>query len=177
MASLSPTGPIAWHDVAVKLPPVRGPEARIRVSFLPDNWMVDWASVGFGTVEPLAMYSIPAAGLDGLSGEQAEEILSRLREKDHSYLITSPGESYTLFFPAEASAARTERTCFLRSRGFYIEWLREDWFNDAGRLTAAPPFEPGDEAVIQTAQLWLQKKDDMERRFTETKIPLAGGAL
>jgi hypothetical protein len=25
--------------------------------------------------------------------------------------------------------------------------------------------------------LWLQKKDDMERRFTETKIPLAGGTL
>jgi hypothetical protein len=175
-ASLSPTGPIAWHDVAVKLPPVRGPEARIRVSFLPDNWMVDWASVGFGTAEPLAMSSIPAAGLDGLSGERAEEILSPLREKDHSYLITSPGESYTLFFPAEAPATGTERTCFLRSRGFYIEWLRDDWFNDTGRVTAAPPFEPGDEAVIQTARLWLQKKDDMERRFTETKIPLAGGA-
>jgi hypothetical protein len=44
-------------------------------------------------------------------------------------------------------------------------------------VTAAPPFEPGDEAVIQTARLWLQKKDDMERRFTETKIPLAGGTL
>jgi len=78
--------------------------------------------------------------------------------------------------PAEAPSTGTERTCFLRSRGFYIEWLRDDWFNDTGRVTAAPPFEPGDEAVIQTARLWLQKKDDMERRFTETKIPLAGGA-
>ena len=175
-ANVNPTGPIAWHDVAVELPPVRGPEARIRLSFLPDNWMVDWAGVGFGTVRPLAVRTIPAVRVDGLPGERTEQILASLRDKDDDYLITSPGESHSLFFPAEAPAPGTERTCFIRSRGFYIEWLRPDWFRDGGSVTAASPFEPGDEAVIQTARLWLQKKDDLERRFAETKIPLAGGA-
>jgi hypothetical protein len=175
-ARVSPTGPIAWHDVAVELPPVRGPEARIRLSFLPDNWMVDWAAVGFGSARPLGVRTIPAAGVDGLPAERTEEILASLRDKDSNYLITSPGESHTLFFPAEGPAPGTERTCFIRSRGFYIEWLRADWFRDGGRVTAGSPFEPGDEAVIQTARLWLQTKEDLEWRFTETKIPLAGGA-
>jgi hypothetical protein len=175
-ATVSPTGPIAWHDVAVELPPVRGPEARIRLSFLPDNWMVDWASVGLGTVRPLAVRTIPPAGADGVPGERTEEIVTPLRDKDRNYLITSPGESHILFFPAETPAPGTERTCFIRSRCFYIEWLRADWFRDGGSVTAASSFEPGDEAVIRTARLWLQKKDDLERRFTETKIPLAGGA-
>jgi hypothetical protein len=175
-ARVSPTGPIAWHDVAVELPTVRRPEARIRLSFLPDNWMVDWAGAGFGTVRPLAVRTIHAAGVDGLPAERTEEILASLRDKDRNHLITSPGKSHTPFFPAEALAPGTERTCFIRSRGFYIEWLRADWFRDDGSVTAASPFEPGDEAVIQTTRLWLQTNDDVERRFTETKIPLAGGA-
>jgi hypothetical protein len=175
-ASVRPSGPIAWHEVAVELPPARGPEARIRISFLPDNWMVDWASVGFGTVKPPAIRSIIAGGVDGLSDDRAEEVLAPLREKDDSYLITSPGESRVLFFPAETPAPGIERTCFIRSRGFYIEWLREDWFKNAGRATTGPAFEPGDETVMETARLWLERKDDLERRFIETKIPLAGGA-
>ena len=175
-ASVSPTGPIAWHEVAVELPLMREPEARIRISFLPDNWMVDWASVGFGTTKPLATRSIIASSVDGRSDERTEEVLAPLREKDRSYLITSPGESHILFFPAEMPAPGIERTCFIRSRGFYVEWLREDWFKDAGKVATGPAFEPGDEAVTKTARLWLQRKDDLERRFIETKIPLAGGA-
>lgn len=174
--NVSPTGPIAWHDVAVKLPPMQGPEARIRISFLPDNWMVDWASVGSGTAQSPAVSVIAAAGVDGLSIDRAEEVLAPLWEKDSSYLITSPGESHLFFFPAEVPAPGSVRTRFIRSRGFYIEWLREDWFKDAGNVATGPSFEPGDEAVMETARLWLQKKVDLEQRFMETKIPLAGGA-
>lgn len=175
-ARVSPTGPIAWHDVAIELPPAAGPEVRIRLAFLPDNWMVDWVSVGFGTRHPLAIQSIPAARVDGVRGEQADDILAALRKKDSNYLVTSPGESYTLFFPSETPAPGTVQSGFIRSRGFYIEWLREDWFRGSAKVTESPTFEPGDEAVKQTARLWLRKKDDLERRFAETKIPLAGGA-
>jgi len=176
VASVSPTGPIAWHDVAVELPPAQGPEARVRISFLPDNWMLDWASVGLGIVPALATRSIAPAKSEGLSGDCEEAVIAPLREADGSYLITSPGESHTLFFPAEAPSRGTSRTCFLRSRGFYIEWLREEWFQNADTVAAGPVFEPNDAVVVQTARLWLERKDDLERRFAETKIPLAGGA-
>jgi len=113
--------------------------------------------------------------VDGLPAEEAERILAPLRMKDSDYLVTSPGESHTLFFPADPPTPGTERTCFIRSRGFYVEWLREDWFKDAMKVTEGTTFEPGDKAIMQTARLWLGKKEAMERMFTATKIPLAGG--
>jgi hypothetical protein len=174
VASLSPTGPIAWHEVAVSLPPSTGPEARIRLSSLPDNWMVDWVGVGYDALGTSKIRAIAAEAVDDLPVSDAKRILVPLRANDKKYFKTSPGESHTLFFPAEPPAPGTERTCFLRSGGFYIEWLREDWFKDAATVTKGPAFEPGNEAIQQTAKLWIQKKPAMEKLFLETKIPLAG---
>jgi hypothetical protein len=175
VASLSPTGPIAWHEVAVALPPTTGPEARIRLSFLPDNWMVDRVGVGYRALGSSEFRAIAAEAVDDLPVSEAERILAPLRATDKKYFMTSPGESHTLFFPAEPPAAGTERTCFVRSGGFYIEWLREDWFKDAITVTQGPAFEPNDEAVQLTAKLWIKKKPGMEKQFLETKIPLVGG--
>ena len=85
------------------------------------------------------------------------------------------GRNYRADDGAEPPPPGTERTSFLRSGGFYIEWLREDWFKDAAQVTEGPAFEPGDAAIQQTAKLWIQKKASMEQLFLETKIPLAGG--
>lgn len=175
VASLSPTGPIAWHEVAVALPPANGPEARIRLSSLPDNWMVEWVGVGYDALGSSKVRAIAAEAVDDLPVSDAERILAPLRANDKKYFTTSPGESHTLFFPAEPPDPGTVRTCFLRSGGFYIEWLREDWFKDAATVTEGPAFEPGDEAIQKTAKLWIQKKPNMEKLFLETKIPLAGG--
>ena len=175
-ASLNPTGPIAWHEVAVTLPPSEGPEARIRISFLPDNWMVEWVGVGYQAVSSATVQSVAAAAVDDLPGSEGERILSPLRENDSTYFMTSPGESHTLFFPAEPPAPGAVRTTFLRSGGFYVEWLREDWFKEAGSVAEGPGFQPGSAAIQKTAQLWLEKKTFMEQRFLETKIPLAGDA-
>jgi hypothetical protein len=173
-ASLNPTGPIAWHEVAVTLPAAEGPEARIRISFLPDNWMVEWIGVGYQAPSSATFRSVAAAAVDDLPVSEAERILSPLRENDATYFMTSPGESHTLFFPAAPPAPGAVRTTFLRSGGFYVEWLREDWFKEASKVTKGPGFQPGNAAIQQTALLWLEKKTFMEQRFFETKIPLAG---
>jgi hypothetical protein len=137
--------------------------------------MVDWVGVGYNALEPAQVKNIAAEAVDDLPVSEAERILVPLRNNDKKYFMTSPGESHTLFFPAEPPAPGTERTCFLRSGGFYIEWLREDWFKDAGAVTEGPAFEPGNEAIQQTAKLWIEKKASLEKQFLETKIPLAGG--
>lgn len=176
VATVSATGPIAWHDVAVVLPKTAGLEARIRISFLPDNWMIDWVDVGFESRSPAVIQSISPDKIDDFSPAETNTALTNIQEKDSDYLLTYPGENHTLFFPADPPAPGTERTCFLQSKGFYIEWLRENWFNSESVEMPSSSFEPGDSATMQTAKLWLQNRASLERLFDETKIPLAGGA-
>lgn len=169
-----PVGPIAWHDVAVPLPRVRANEIRIRLAFLPDNWMVDQSSVGFAVAGPHARSSVSAVRVERILSAPDDGLLASLRGQDDDYLVTLPGESHDLFFPEPEPAPGAERTVFLRSSGFYIEWLREAWFTQGGEPTAAPRFEPNAEAVTRAGRRWLERKEEFERAFTQTKIPLAG---
>jgi hypothetical protein len=62
-----------------------------------------------------------------------------------------------------------ERSYFVRTAGFYSEWLRQDWLKQDPTVLR---FEPDNKIIMQTAALWLENKPDMERRFFETRLPL-----
>jgi hypothetical protein len=50
------------------------------------------------------------------------KVLAQLNSQD--YLVTFPGDIYTLYFPATVKA---ETDYFIESTGYYIEWMREEW--------------------------------------------------
>jgi hypothetical protein len=91
-----------------------------------------------------------------------------LEAKDRRYLITNPTDCYSLVFKPESLPAGMERDWFVRTEGYYTEWLRRDWV----RTEPAARFVPGDSTIMQAAVLWLEKKPDMERLFLETKLPV-----
>jgi hypothetical protein len=67
------------------------------------------------------------------------------------------------------AAAGSERTFFLASQGYYIEWVRRGWIASPRDTT---PFQPGDPALLRAIQRWRQVQDTLERRFFATRVPV-----
>jgi len=174
VAQLPPTGPIAWKQVAMKVSAPRPGVARLRLSFTPDNWSIDWVGVSFATSDAMHSRVLDPQALTVRRGNGYAHDPSLLAGEDGRYLVTYPGDLYRVSYALPPVPAGMERSYFLASRGYYVEWMRMDWIagRDAGE---APPMEFDDALLQRTARTWLQKRGDLEARFYGTRLPLEGG--
>ncbi len=175
MVRIADTGPIAWHQQAVELPVPTGDVARLRINFLPDNWLIDWIAVSFDENKNYQLASNDCIEITDFRGEPNDNYIEQIREKDDHYQVTYPGESYILKFRPEPVQEGMIRSYFLESRGFYIEWLRQEWLKKNITRANDLKFELNDETIMKTAQLWLKKKHRFEEDFYQLKIPTQRG--
>ena len=169
---ISDTGPIVWHQEAVELDVKRGELAKIRLSFLPDNWAIDWIGISFDTHENYKSQLHSCSEIRNLNNKNEDDLLKLFSEKDDTYLVTYPGQEYILDFNINPVSEKYKYTYFVKSHGFYIEWLRQQWLRqESTNLSDLPEFELNDYTIMKTAQLWLDKKSSFEKQFYESRIP------
>ena len=170
VARLGDAGPIAFHDVVVVVPAVRGGDGRVRVrlSFTADNWRIDRLAAA-GAFRRATPRVLPVAGLQRASGAADTAALAGVREPDERYLVTTPGQRATLRFDAGPLAPDSARTFLLASQGYYVEWVRGSWLRAPSRDT---PFVPGDAALFSAVRRWRTAQPDFEQRFYASKIPV-----
>ncbi len=164
------TGPIAWHVEAAEITTVEDSSARIRVSFLPDNCVIDWIGISFENSTDYNIHEMECNRITDNSGNLKNNLIERFDNSDDKYMITYPGESYFLDFDIPPNLDEERSSFFLKSKGFYIEWLRNDWFGDDLTKENNVSFELNDETILKTAKLWLEKKNQFEKKFYESKI-------
>jgi hypothetical protein len=168
VARVKDTGPIVWHDVAVELPVTGKDTCRLRLDFLPDNWIIDQVEVSFEQPGPALVRDWTPTSIDSGDGMNLPEEAALLARYDGSYLVTGPGDSRSLVFRTGEPPAGLERDWLVRSGGYYTEWLRRDWLQPG----PVARFDPSDETIRKAARLWLEQKETYERRFTETRLPV-----
>ncbi len=127
---ISDVGPITWKELAVSIPVNEGDinedgELDIRLEFFPDHFMIDY--IGYemkpdGTI-PYRVSNLSPVSIDAYNGEPRPEIIEKIRYDDDDFWVTNPGESYYLYFNIIAPQEK-EVSIFVRSKGYYIEWLR-----------------------------------------------------
>ncbi|MEJ2545789.1 MAG: hypothetical protein P8Y99_17130, partial [Calditrichaceae bacterium] len=172
VARISDTGPIVWHQEAVELDVNNGEVAKIRLSFLPDNWAIDWVGISFDTHDNYKCQLHSCNQIRDLNNKNENDLLKLFNEKDDAYLVTYPGQEYILDYKINPAVKGYKYTYFIKSHGFYIEWLRQQWLRqDTTRLEDLTQFELNDQTIIKAAQLWLNKKPTFEKKFYESKIP------
>ena len=171
-AHFADTGPIAWHQQAVEIRTAGSGTARIRLSFLPDNAAVDWIAVSFDDCGAAHLNAAPFAGIYGREGSRRDSLAARLRDGDDAFLITHPGDCFRFDYATGETPPGLSRSYFLKSRGFYIEWIRRDWLENP---PDASPFAMNDESIRQTAVLWMEKKARYERDFFQSRFADPGG--
>ena len=111
IASLRYEGPIAFEDFTVTF----------------DNPGTDTIVVGFAEVK--GDWEIDRVTLSGVVGTARDyiQIDAQLPKNHGDYLVTYPGDTLVLEFPVGDG----DYQFFLKTRGYYYEWQREEWMKDA----------------------------------------------
>jgi hypothetical protein len=169
VARVKDTGPIAWKDVAMALPPPQGDSVRVRLAFVTDNWRIDRVALAALARRP-PVRRIPLAGVTLPEGTGQSDALSALRAPDRRYLETRPGQWFTAVWETgPAPPSDSARTFLLASQGYYVEWIRRQWLL-AGRDTSS--FQPADASLVRALHGWRAAQDTLEARFYASRIPV-----
>lgn len=165
---LGDSGPIAWEEVAIRLPVPEGDELRVRLSFLADEWRIDFA----GLAEEVELAEPTVAAFVRVApegGAHDPKLAADMALPDEDYLVTAPSAALSLESEPLGAYSDDERTFFLSSQGYYTEWIRPDWIRSSDRLEK---FQPSAETVVRLMERWLEKKDEFQKSFFETRIPV-----
>ena len=157
-------GPIAWSERAFVLDAPQGDSVKVRLTFVADNWRIDQVALAFDA-QLGEVRTIPVAKAKSMA-EHRPDIPEYLAQSDKTYLITRPGESVQLGF--DVGESKQSRTFFLASEGYYMEWMRSEWLAEEHRRK----FEPTSDTLMQSLQLYAQKRDTYRQQFESIKVPV-----
>lgn len=168
IAHVRDTGPIAWKDVAVVVPVLGRDSLRVRLSFPKDNWRIDYIALAprARRAAPTVVRLVDVRGRDARPDTGA---ISSLRDADSRYLQTTPGEHFTAIFRSAQILPVDQRSYFVASQGYYIEWMRANWLRTAH---TDRPFVPSDAALVRAMARWRTTQDSLETLFAASKIPV-----
>lgn len=157
-------GPIARDRQVLPLPETAG-DGPIHLRLLTTRgfWKLDQlALAGLGEpVEPVRI--TPTRVLrDGRADRRAAALL---RDPD-GYLVTYPGDDYTFEFDLPAG----DQELFVESRGYYYEWMREQWLEEQDAAEAARFMFDLPGALRRLAPVYKRMEADVDRIFWESRI-------
>lgn len=156
-------GPIAREVQLVPFPAIPEGDVRVRLIASKGSWRIDQVALAeLGpAVEPLVV-PVAAVHRDGVGDLDA---LAALRDPNGT-LVTYPEDAYDLTFDLPPG----DWELFLRSRGWYVEWIREQWLpeQDPTQVAAVIADPPG--ALRRLAPEYKRIEDDVERVFWESRI-------
>jgi hypothetical protein len=165
VARLPDTGPIAWQEVALPVPVTKGATLKVRLSYVADNWRIDWVGAA-ANVRTASQRRIAVRDVQLPSGDELPQAADYLRDADDAYLLTKPGDRLTLRFDVGPAPPDVRRTYFLDATGYYIEWMRNEWL----QTTTAAAFRPSDGALLEALSLWGTRRDSFREQFEATRI-------
>jgi len=160
-------GPIARETQLVPLPEAApGPEVRVRLRLTRGNWKLDRLALAELTGPPVAPVAIPPAAV--LRRGAPDPVARGRLHGEGGRLVSLPGDAWTLEFPLppELSGA----ALFLESRGYYLEWMRQEWLKEEDPRAAVALLTRPREALRRLAPAYKRIEEDAERTFWRSKL-------
>ena len=154
------TGPLATDLRVVPLPHGVGAPRRVRLRLTRGHWRIDGVSLArlAGRVEPVRIEPREVRR----DGRADADALARLTDPSRS-LTTMPGDEYTLVYRLPEHPERYE--LFLESRGYYLEWMREEWMAEENAARAAMLLLDPAGAMKLLAPEFKRREAEMETAF------------
>ncbi|HSQ63382.1 MAG TPA: hypothetical protein VLM85_09220 [Polyangiaceae bacterium] len=160
-------GPIAREAEVVVLPAGLSGDVDVRLTMAKGNWKIDQiALVELGDpVEPSAV--VPHEVLRG--DKPDADALAALRDPAR-YLVTFPHDAYTLRFELPPNGDGRGSELFLESRGYYYEWMRQEWLRDEDQLAALQLVLDPAAALRKLAPTFKAIEPEMDRVFWQSRV-------
>lgn len=166
--SFDEAGPIATDVQLIPLGSgLLGDSVRVRLTMARGSWRVGYAALASLGAERAAT----ALDATDARGPDADG-LARL-QSGRGYLVTYPGDEYRLTYALPRAAA--SYALYVRSRGYYYEWMRGEWLAEENpRMIALLGLDP--RAALRTlAPSFKAVEQDFERHFWASRFRGGGG--
>jgi hypothetical protein len=157
------TGPLA-ADVRLVVLPEGSDPTRVRLRMAQGAWRVDYVALTTLDTRVTPIRVEPRTVLHGDSS--ATEARNRLLRPDHT-LVTFPGDEYTLLYDLPDDAVEYE--LFLESKGYYLEWMRQEWMAEEAPSKAAQFFLDPAGALRRLAPEFKRVESRLEAAFWRSK--------
>ena len=151
-------GPLATDVVVLPLPPET--TGRVRLRMARGHWRLDYLASARLDARTQGLRLDPVSVRGGPGGRPVSGPLNRA-------LITLPGDVYSFAYRLPGEAASYE--LFLESRGYYLEWMREEWRPDADLRRAASLFLDPQQALRDLAPQFKKQEAQMENLFWRSR--------
>jgi len=160
------TGPIAFNRQILPLKiSARDSSLKIKVILNKGLWRIDYIALTTirGKVQPVEILpnEILNKGRQDLTAK--DEIIA-----DDQYLISMPGSEYKINF--ELPESHQDYELFLYSKGYYLEWMRENWIKDKNLLKLREMIENPKRYLFLEAESYKEYENTMEQQFWDSKI-------
>ncbi len=165
------SGPIAVNRHLLPLPGdlPRETPLRLKLEMTKGHWRLDFLGLA-ALKEQLSPLQIPLRRIEVIDGHEQDP--ASLRADDDDYLVTFPGNAYRLHFTLPKLAEGQDYELFLASQGYYLEWMRDDWFGEKN-TTKLTKLVYGDVAVWQEiATSFKAVETAMESQFWNSKFEI-----
>lgn len=158
------TGPLATDVRIVPLPPMGSNIKKIKLRLVKGYWRLDYAALATlqKRVEPMRL-KVEEIMNDGRPDPEA---LSTLLDVDNA-LTTFPGDEYTLIY--QLPEDYRSRELFLESKGYYLEWIRDEWLEEENLPKAMEMMFNPQAALKRLASEYKMVEADMEEDFWNSK--------
>jgi hypothetical protein len=168
--AFSEVGPIATDTEVVPLPGagVAGRPLRVELRMARGSFRLDRAAlVPLGEeVAPrvVAPARVRRLAKDGAAADAPAALAALAPGGEH--LVTYPGDAYQIGFELPPGAQQL----FLRSRGYYYEWMRKEWLADENPDEVRRFFEAPRDAFRRWAPAFARKEPEAERAFWTSRL-------
>jgi hypothetical protein len=164
IAELNETGPLAADVKLAVLPSAESNSIRVALRMTKGLWRLDYAALALVGDTVTAERIHPSRVLH--NGKESQEALALLLDSA-KVLVTYPDDRYALTYRLPDDFAEYE--LFLQSRGYYLEWMRQEWLTEENPGMAAAMFLNPAEMMRRLAPEFKRVEPDMETMFWNSR--------
>jgi hypothetical protein len=160
VGTICESGPLATDTHLLRLPGwVKGPVS-VKLRLTKGAWRIDYAALA--AIERMAVPRtyVPAQLLR--NGNDDPDALAGLRDSTKP-LATLPGDVVTFRF--QMPTEREREALFLESRGYYLEWMRQEWEKEENPVMATMLFQSPESVLRFLAPGFKKLEPSMEQSF------------
>lgn len=156
------TGPIATDFSLIPLPQVNSDTLHLKLRMTKGMWRVDYLSLVEmqNEVNPVVVRPSSAETIRGYEQRPLGKLLD-----ENQFLVTFPGEAFKIKYQLPTTSC----DLFLDSKGYYLEWIREEWQKEQNfrqlKLMVSRPHVYLDRA----AEKYKQLEPSMEETFWKSR--------
>jgi hypothetical protein len=145
-----------------------GEPVEVKLTFARAHWKLDAAHLAPVMASDLAPVEVPAQVAEA-GGRDAAQVEASLRGRG-PYVVTTPGDEIVLRFPVPAEPEGASTGYFLHSRGYYYEWMRDEWLRDEDPGRARAYIDDPARALRELAPSYRALEPSMESVFRASRF-------